>query len=160
MTTRLTHDLAYPAPVEEVAAMLRDPVFRERVCERQHVLRFAVDVLATDEVTEVTVTQAQRVRKVPGFAAKLVGEEIEITQSETWTSDTDGTVRIDVPGVPAHVSGQVRLREDGAATVETVDLTLRVSVPLIGGRLESLLADLVTKALDAEAEVGREYLAG
>lgn len=164
MTTRLTHDLTYPAPLDEVATMLRDPAFRQQVCERQHVLSY--DVRVEDrpggpaDATRVTVSQVQRVRKVPAFAAKLVGEQIEITQQEEWRSRREGDVTITVPGVPVTVRGTVRLQELDTVTVETVDLTLKVALPLVGGKLEALLADLVTKALDAEAEVGRDYLAG
>lgn len=160
MTTRLTHDLTYPASVDRVAAMLRDPAFREAVCERQHVESYDVAVEDGAGGTTVSVRQVQRVRKVPAFAAKLMGERIEITQREEWRTPRDGDATIAVAGVPVHVKGTVRLRESGDITVETVDLTLKVSLPLVGGKLEGLLADLVTKALDAEAEVGRDYLAG
>lgn len=160
MTTRLTHDLTYHAPLDRVATMLRDPAFREQVCERQHVLSYEVDVAGSPAGTTVTVQQVQRVRKVPPVAAKLLGEQIQITQHERWSSDRDGEVTIAVAGAPVAVKGTVRLREDAGVTVETVDLSVKVSVPLVGGKLESLLTDLVTRALDAEAEVGRDYLAG
>ena len=43
-------------------------------------------------------------------------------------------------------------------TVETVELVVKVRVPLVGGKLEGLIADLLLKALKAEHHVGRDYL--
>ena len=36
MTTRLTYELTYDAPLTDVGAMLADPAFREQVCDAQH----------------------------------------------------------------------------------------------------------------------------
>jgi hypothetical protein len=52
------------------------------------------------------------------------------------------------------------LRESGGTTTETVDLEIRVGIPLVGGKVESLIADLMRKALRAENAVGRQYLTG
>ena len=37
-------------------------------------------------------------------------------------------------------------------------MEIRVSIPLVGGKIESLIADLLLKALKAENAVGRQYL--
>lgn len=159
MTTRLTHDSTYHAPLPRVQEMLRDPDFREQVCERQRVLRHSVEVTDGASGPTITVTQVQKVRKVPAVAAKLVGEEVEVTQVERWHSPVAGDVEISVPHLPASVGGTVGLREDDGVTVRTIDLRIKVSVPLVGSKLEALVSDLFTRALEAEAEVGRDYLA-
>jgi hypothetical protein len=41
-----------------------------------------------------------------------------------------------------------------------VELELRIKVPLIGGKLEKLLAERVAAGMDAEHEVGVAYLEG
>ena len=43
-------------------------------------------------------------------------------------------------------------------TTETVDLDVKVSIPLVGGKIEDLIADLLLKALKVENQVGRDYL--
>ena len=58
------------------------------------------------------------------------------------------------------MSGTITLRESGGTTTETVEMEIRVSIPLVGGKIESLIADLLRKALKAENAVGRQYLAG
>ncbi len=56
------------------------------------------------------------------------------------------------------MSGTARLSESGGVTTETVDLTIKVGIPFVGGKIEGLIADLLLKALKAENHVGRDYL--
>ena len=54
----------------------------------------------------------------------------------------------------------MRLVEAGAGTTEVVELDVKVKVPLIGGKLEQLMADTIQDGYDVEQTVGREWLAG
>ena len=47
------------------------------------------------------------------------------------------------------------LTEDPDGTTETVNLSVKVNIPLAGGKIEGLIADLLVKALRAEHQVGR-----
>ena len=44
--------------------------------------------------------------------------------------------------------------------METVSGDIKVKIPMIGGKLEGLIGDLLTSALEAEERVGRAWLAG
>ena len=44
-------------------------------------------------------------------------------------------------------------------TTERVDMDVTVRLPLVGGKLEGLVADMLRKALDAEHRTGVEWLA-
>jgi hypothetical protein len=160
MSKRLTHELTYDAPLAEVAAMLGDPAFREEVCDRQHVLRRTVTVTpAADGIgKEVVVEQVQSADDIPSFAKKLVGDEITIVQKEIWTDAERGDVYVTIPGKPGDMTGTVRLDESGGRTTERIDLVIKVGIPLVGGKVESLIADLLLKALKTENTVGRDYL--
>lgn len=160
MAKRLTHDLTYDAPMASVAAMLADPAFREEVCEFQRVLRatVSVDQGESDGSMEVTIDQVQAAHGIPSFAKKFVGDEINIVQQESWSSVDEATIRVTIPGKPGEMAGTVRLRESGGVTTETVDLTIKVNIPLVGGKIEGLIGDLLLKALRAENTVGRDYL--
>lgn len=158
MAKRLVHELRYDAPMADVASMLEDPEFREEVCARQGVLRALVTIDPTDSGMEVTIDQVQAAKGIPSFAKKFVGDEINIVQQESWSSADEGGLTLTIPGKPGEISGTVRLTEVGGVTTETVDLTLKVNVPLVGGRIEGLIADLLVKALKAENRVGRDYL--
>ena len=57
-------------------------------------------------------------------------------------------------------AGKRAVAERGAQTVETVTLQVAVKVPLVGGKLETLVSDMMRKALAKEYGVGQTYLAG
>ena len=63
-----------------------------------------------------------------------------------------------IPGKPGEMKGTARLTESGGVTTETVDLDIKVGIPLVGGKIEGLIADLLLKALKVENRVGRDYL--
>ncbi len=160
MSTKLSYDLTYDAPASDVHAMLMDPAFREEVCRAQGVLRQTVTVSPDGGGTKVVVDQVQASQGIPGFARKFVGDEINLVQSERWSDPESGTVEVVIPGRPGQMRGTIRLRESGGTTTETVAMEIKVSIPLVGGKIESLIADLLRKALKAENIVGRSYLAG
>jgi hypothetical protein len=158
MSKRLRHDLTYDAPMAEVAEMLADTSFREDVCEYQGVKRAMVSIDSDDNGMEVTIDQVQAAQGIPSFARKFVGDEINIVQQESWSSPTEGDITVTIPGKPGEMKGTARLAESGGVTIETVDLTVKVNIPLVGGKIEGLIADLLLKALKAENTVGRDYL--
>jgi len=92
------------------------------------------------------------------LTTQTVGDEINIVQEESWSSVDEATIRVSIPGKPGEMAGTVRLRESGGVTTETVDLTIKVNIPLVGGKIEGLIGDLLLKALRAENTVGRDYL--
>lgn len=157
---KLTHELTYPgAGLDEVSAMLGDPAFRERVCEAQRVLSKEVTITPAGTGRTVEIRQVQATSGVPGFARKVVGEETTLVQTERWTSPTAATVEVDLPGKPGEMTGGISLAETDGGVTETVTLDISVGIPLVGGKLEGLMADLMTKALKAENRVGRDWLA-
>ena len=158
MPKRLTHELTYDAPMADVAEMLADTSFREEVCEFQGVKRAMVSIDSDDNGMEVIIDQVQAAKGIPSFAQKFVGDEINIVQQESWESPTDGKITVTIPGKPGEMSGSARLSESGGVTTETVEMTVKVNIPLVGGRIEGLIADLLLKALKAENKVGRDYL--
>ena len=160
MATRLTYDLTYDAPLPEVGTMLLDPAFRERVCDAQLAVRKKVSVGPDGGGMKVVVDMVQATQGIPGFARKFVGDEIEMVQTERWSDIENALIDVVIPGKPGQMTGTVSLREEGGTTTETVAMEIRVTIPLVGGKIESLIADLLRKALRAENAVGRDHLAG
>jgi len=159
MSKTIRHQMRYAAPVDAVAAMLADPAFREQVCAMQHVTRVEVTVVPQDGGgKDVTIDQWQPTQGMPSVAKKIVGDETNIVQRERWTSTTHGDIEVTIPGKPGDMTGTADLAEVDGGTVETVELTVKVKIPLVAGKLESLIADLLLKALKAEEKAGRAYL--
>ncbi|WP_139984301.1 DUF2505 domain-containing protein [Nocardioides litoris] len=158
MAKTIRYEMAYDAPVERVAAMLADPKFREDVCAYQGVTKVEVTIDVDGETKEVTVDQVQPTAGVPSFAKKIVGDETNIVQRESWSSPTHGDVTVTIPGKPGEMTGTAVLTPTDAGTLEVVELTVKVKIPIVSGKLESLIGDLLLKALKAEYKVGRDYL--
>jgi hypothetical protein len=138
--------------------MLADPAFREAVCDAQHATSRSVSISGIPGTVDVSFTQ--QTEGIPSFAAKFVGNTITVRQHETWSTANAATLDIDA-GVPiAAIKGSVAVAERGTQTVETVTMQVTVKVPLVGGKLETLVADMMRKALTKEYGVGRAYLAG
>jgi hypothetical protein len=156
---KFSHSLRYEASPAEVRAMLTDPSFRKQVCTTTHATRSDVTVEPGASGPTVVVDQTQPARGIPSFAQKFVGKEIEIVQRESWSDDTSADLTVDLPGKPGRFDGRITLQPDGAGTVETVTGNVEVKVPLVGGKLEGLVGDLLKAALDAEQRVGRSWLA-
>jgi hypothetical protein len=160
VATRLTYDLTYDAPLIAVGEMLMDAAFREQVCDAQHALRKTVSVGQDGGGMKVVVDMVQAADGIPGFAKRFVGDEIQLVQTERWSDIENARVEVVIPGKPGQMSGTIALRESGGTTTETVEMEIRVSMPLVGGKIESLIANLLRKALKAENAVGRQYLTG
>jgi hypothetical protein len=160
VSTRLTYDLTYDAPLTSVGEMLLDPAFREEVCDAQGAIRRTVSVGPDGGGMKVVIDAVQLAQGIPGFAKKFVGDEIQLLQTERWSDMETGRVDVVIPGKPGHMSGTMTLRESGGTTTETVDMEIKVGIPLVGGKIESLISDLLRKALRAENAVGRRWLAG
>jgi hypothetical protein len=158
MSKRVRHDLVYDAPATAVLEMLHDASFREEVCDATGVLRHDVTVVEADAGTEVRIEQVQTAQGIPSFARKFVGDEIEIVQRETWVDDTHADVEVTIPGKPGHMRGTATLVESGGTTTEQVDLEIKVNIPLVGGKIEGLIADMLLKSLKVENTTGRDYL--
>ena len=154
------HELTYDAPPDEVFAMLADPAFREAACAAQDVISAEVHLERVGDGFTLSIDQEQKTDDLPGFARTFAGDSTRAVQREEWEDSTGGTLRIDAPGKPSEVKGTITLRPEGSETVEIVELDLRMKVPLIGGKLEKLLAEKITAGMDAEHEVGVAWLAG
>ena len=152
---KVSEELRYDgATIEQVHEMLADTAFREKVCDYQGVLRHTVQVARDGEGMTVTIDQVQEAHGIPGFARKFVGDEINIVQTEDWTSREKGNIHVAIPGKPGEMTGTAHLTEDPDGTTETVNLTVKVNIPLVGGKIEGLIADLISKSLRAEHQVG------
>jgi uncharacterized protein YndB with AHSA1/START domain len=157
---RLRHEITYDAPLADVFAMLSDPAFRQRSAEAMGVISADVSIHAKGAGISVKIDQVQPTEGVPSFAKKFAGETTRAVQTEEWDSPSGGTISIQTPGKPTSINGTLALTTSGTTTTETLDVEVKVKVPLVGGKLESLMADLVAKGMDKEHAAGVAWLAG
>lgn len=154
----LTHTMTYDADLATVGAMLDDPAYRDQVIAAQGSLEGTATFAQEGDTVVVVLDVIQPADDIPGFARKIVGDRINVVQREEWTSADHADLHVTIPGKPGHLAGSIDLTEDAGRTTETVDCEITVHIPLVGGKLEKLIGDLLLKALRAEEQVARAYL--
>lgn len=152
----LTHSVRYDAPVGDVYAMLTDPAFREKAATAQGVT--SVDVAVEGQT--VTIEMQQPNTDLPGFARKIVGDTSRVIQAEEWNGADSADFSITIPGTPGSISGIRILKSDGDGTLDTFDGTATAKIPLVGGKLESLIGNKLITGWDVEHGIGTTWLAG
>lgn len=157
---RFTHSVRYDAPLADVFAMLSDPAFRQKACAHMGVISADVSITAQGEGFSLVIDQVQPTEGVPSFAKKFAGDTTRAVQKEQWPDSSGGSFEVETPGKPASVKGQITLTESGGVTTETMQAEAKIKVPLIGGKMESLMAELIAKGMDKEHEVGVAWLKG
>lgn len=157
-----------PVPTDPRTAgtMLADPVY-----VRAKVIASGAEVLhvdvapAEDGALTVTTRRALPTDQIPANVRAFVGSTLEVRQVEAWEpaaadGSRTGTVAVEIAGAPVRLTGTVALRAaDGGSSI-TYDGELKANVPLFGSAVEQAAAKAVRGALDAEAGVAREWVAG
>ncbi|MGB3257180.1 MAG: DUF2505 domain-containing protein [Ornithinimicrobium sp.] len=165
---RITERLRHAASVSEVFAMLRDPAYQELRCERSGSLEHEVTIEEpVDEASDgPTVVTRRRMATddFPDAAKSLIGHTVDIVETTSWgAAAADGTreagLSLSVEQTPVNLVGGVHLAPDGDETVHSVDGELSAHVPFIGGKIERAISPFLTKAIELEEQLGREWLA-
>jgi hypothetical protein len=158
---KFSHQLRYDAAPADVYAMLGDAAFRQKACAAAGAVRHDVSIVPDGAGMRVRLDQTQPAKGIPPFAAKFVGDEIQIVQNELWSGPAAADFTLEIPGKPGRCAGTITLAEDGSGgTVESVAGDLKVNIPLVGGKLEAMIVDLIKAAMRSEESVGRSWLSG
>jgi hypothetical protein len=157
-------DIVYDASPDDVFEMLCDQSFREKVCRAIGSLSYDVTI-SRDGDTATVRNHRVMDADLPEVAKKVVGDTIEMVQTEEWgPRESDGAragaFRVEIPGKPGSISGKVSLAPLRSGTRETVAGQVKVSIPLVGKRLETEVVRGMKAALEVEGRVGAKYLAG
>ncbi|MCE3554003.1 DUF2505 domain-containing protein [Pseudonocardia sp. RS11V-5] len=95
-------------------------------------------------------------KDLPGVVKSFVGSRgITIERDESWTrsgSGYDGTVGVELPGMPAGAEGTMRLSPKGEGSELVVNVDVTVKVPIIGGKIEESVAQQIHHLLEMETE--------
>jgi hypothetical protein len=161
----LSAEISYPgATPDQVFALIVDPRFQAAVCEETKALSHDVGVDAEGDGGATVRVERTMPAEVPDFAKKLVGETLDIRQTEDWAAP-DATGRrtadltIDVVGQPAKMTGTIVLEATADGSRQVVAGEVKVSVPFFGGKVEPELAKGIVAALRVEEKTAREWLA-
>lgn len=157
-------EIVYDASPDDVFEMLCDKAFREEVCRGIGSIRYEVSVSRDGDTATI---RNDRVMKadLPDVAKKVVGDTIEMVQTEEWgPRESDGArtgeFRVEIPGKPGAIKGTVSLSPTRTGTREVVAGEVKVSIPFVGKRLEAEVERGLKSALQVEGRIGARWLAG
>lgn len=153
---QLTAQQDFAAGPDEVAAMLTDRTFLEKVCVASEAIKHSVSV-------DGTHTTVSRTLKAPSAASKFTGETITIVEDLRWSpAAQDGSrtaaLNLTVPGLPVEMVGTVRLAAGGRGTRVDYSGDLKVNIPFVGKKLEQSAAPAVLDGITLQQRIGDDWL--
>jgi hypothetical protein len=79
---------------------------------------------------------------LPDFAKKFVSDSMVVTQTDSWDTATGvGRLDVEVKGMPMKISADMKVEASGKGSTNSFKWNISSGIPLIGGKLERLLAD-------------------
>jgi hypothetical protein len=154
----------YPTTPDGIMAMLQDPSY---VTAKYEALQDRkTTVLHLEKTADGHVLKVEREvdANLPDIAKKVLGETNHLIQTETWRANGaggyDADVVIDSPGKPVKITGTMHVTPDGDANATwKVDFTIKASVPLVGGKIEQIVAKETSDNLAKEYTFNKQWLA-
>jgi hypothetical protein len=117
------------------------------------------------DTVEVVTLQVIRSHKLPGLVTQLHAGDLCIRREETWGPVTGGAATGSVVGsivdAPVNLAGTVALEpiDETGGTRLTFRATVQVRVPIIGGKLESIIGTRLAELIAAEQRFTTEWIA-
>ena len=152
-------------PADKVFAAMTDPEYlRARLQEIGGPGSALLEHEASEESSRYVLKQGLSEKDLPPIVSKVMNGDVAIRRTETLRRTApgsyDGEVQVAIPGAPASAAGTVRLADAADGSLFEVRADVTVTVPLIGGMIEDIVADQVRRLLEAETQFTASWLAG
>lgn len=164
MAKKLTETMTFDAKCADVFTMMTDEAY---VAEKISGTGGSEPTISVVKQGSDVVVEAGRnlPAQVPSFMKSFVGDAIRVDEVDRWSpADELGArtaqVAIDFAGTPANATGTLDLRPAGDGAEVVVNFEVKASVPLVGGKIEGVIVDQITRAIRKENEIGANWLAG
>ncbi|PWN56595.1 DUF2505 domain-containing protein [Abyssibacter profundi] len=159
---KFQQSLQYNKPSDEVIQLFGDPSYFERKFQKLNALAFDVlDQSSTGDQFSIKMKLTFPLSvPVPGFAKKVVGDTTTLIEQDSWDlAAKTGTLSVDIQGAPVKAVGQMKLVDQAGGCVNEISWDISCSVPLIGKKIEKLIADDIQAKGADDARVTNELLA-
>lgn len=163
MATKLRHSIDFPCPPADFAAAVTSEQYWKDL-----VANVAADVSDLESFTatadEVRVVLQQRVPedKLPSLVTKIRPGDLHIARTIVWSTAGEvvstGTFGATVEGAPAKVKGIQTLKATATGSQVTFAGSAEVSIPFVGGKVESAITENVLQLIDAERDYTIEWI--
>jgi uncharacterized protein YndB with AHSA1/START domain len=147
----------YDADVETVYALITDSDFMSRKYTAGGATNVAVDKSEEDGGGCEVVLRRTVTVDLPGFAKRVMKPSNTAVQTEKWAAaDANGaricSYHVEVQGMPSKVTGTLTLSAEGSGTKQDIDADVKISIPLIGGKLEKFAIETGKTDLNDQVE--------
>lgn len=162
MSKKISAEMEYSASCKDVFAMYSDEGFLALKVSGTggtdpHI---SVEKVGSDVVVDVSRTLPA---EVPSVAKKFLGDSVIIDEKQQWSpADDKGarTASVDVTfqGAPASAAGRLSLEPAADGSVCRVELEVKSTVPLVGGKIEGIIVEQLERAVRQETKIGNKWL--
>ncbi|NLE78921.1 MAG: DUF2505 domain-containing protein [Rhodococcus sp.] len=164
VTRRIEHSATYPFSAAQVhSALTSEQYWRDRIAEVGGDGATLDEVTVGDGTVAVRMTQAIPAEHLPGVVTKIRPGDLFIKRSETWAGlngdEATGTFAAEVQDAPAKISGTQKVSAQAEGARVDVSAEAVVKIPLVGGKIESAIAEQVMELIEREREFTQGWLA-
>ena len=161
---RKTITITYPASPARTAQMLADPAYQEERVGRAGLNDASVDVAQRGQGFVSTISGTIQPSQLPSVASRLVRSAVSFTVAESGDEPKDdgsrsGGYDVTIKNAPVKVSATSTMSPAGEATTVTVDVDLKVTVPLVGKTIEEKAMGMVGRVVADEERRAAAWLA-
>lgn len=164
MATRFSHSARIGAQLEPIHASYANEEFW---IDRLRAVGSPKDTLddfaVNGETIDVTITQVIPDSDIPDIARKVLPGELSLVRTASYSGIVDdritGTSRAEAVGGLGVITGGGETVLEGEESVESLSGQVKVSVPLLAGKLEKLVVQHLLQLFEAEHEHLRRWLA-
>lgn len=157
----------YPATPETLWTVFGQPDYPHRKYQAQGITAYDVrrfDVAPDSISLDLERTLSVPLQRIPHFAQRFVHPEQTLHYLSHWHRDDGGRCDFDLEiiavGLPVRITGKGQLRATGAASSRlAIEFDVQVHVPLIGGKIEKMLASFIEKSFQDDHAFTLQYLA-
>jgi hypothetical protein len=155
----------YQSGVEQVHAAFCDQAYwlarlADSGADRTTLDSMTVDV---DGHVDAATTQALHADRLPAVITQFHPGDLELVRNETWSPVHDGRATAQVTGevaaAPASLSGEAVLSPTETGCRLCVTATVHVDIPLVGGKIESIIGGKLAELVTAEQQFTSEWIA-
>lgn len=159
MPSRFEHRATFAAGVDTVRSTLVDEAFlTARLKDIGGKGAALLEYRGNADGVDIKLRQGVDAAKLPGAVRSILAGDLVVEREERWRGP-EAAGRASINGVPAEIRSRSRLAANGDGTELVVTAEVKVGIPLIGGKIEKVVAEQVTKLLAAEAEYAEKWLA-
>jgi hypothetical protein len=157
MGKKVRSSFEVPGSVEDVFAFLTAEDFAAtKAAKLSDGSRLESRDVSPDGAVTCVVTRALP-DGLPGFLEKFLPAEGRAKQTEVWGPSVGGArearFAIEIPGTPARIGGTMRIEPVGTGSRYTLDGEVKVPVPVLGGKIEGVIADIILKVAAEDADL-------